>query len=209
METLQTTPQPETQPNKRYNEMTAVNIAKYILAYLGYEPMDGLKLIQLMYLADRENYNEDFFTITKDMALATNQGIILERTYELMNGAKGETDEWHKIVLDRNTNTFAFPDSFTEWDTCCISCTDIDVATKICDEFGDWTTKQLTKYTKNLPEWSLTENNTSRAITTEEILSSVGYTKGEIEVTIDQQYEDDLVTAAATKRRVERGKEND
>jgi hypothetical protein len=86
-----------------FNEKKAAQVAKYILYVLD-RPLEKEKLLQLMYLAERETIlkNEDNFNaLTEDSPITMAQGMGLRRIYNLIEGICEQLGHWAKyITLD-------------------------------------------------------------------------------------------------------------
>lgn len=83
----------------RYKEDRATQAAAYLLRLRG-KPMSYMKLIKLMYFADREALLTLGRPITYDRWVSMQHGPVLSRTYELVSDEPqpGEETYWHKHI---------------------------------------------------------------------------------------------------------------
>ena len=82
------------------DERKITQVAAYILNKAGGE-MHPIKLMSLMYLADRESYDKYGFSITGDDAIATIHGPALAYTMELITGTAIESSYWDSVICNR------------------------------------------------------------------------------------------------------------
>lgn len=116
--------------------------------------MSHLKLMKLLYLADRESMDQIDEPITADTPVSMKNGPVLSMTYDLM---KGETQSanWRRWVADIKDNEVELRhhvrsrDDFDE-----LSDFDIDILDKIWAEHGHKTRWDLVEFThKYCGEW--------------------------------------------------------
>ena len=83
----------------RYKEDRATQAAAYLLKLRG-KPMSYMKLIKLMYFADREALLTLGRPITYDRWVSMQHGPVLSRTYDLISDEPlpGEASYWHKHI---------------------------------------------------------------------------------------------------------------
>lgn len=129
-----------------FNELKTTQIAGYLL-FMADESMPDRKLLQLMYLADREEYDNYGSSITGDDVIATEKGIILSNTYDLINGYKSEINKWSDLIItNEENNTVSLnrplsPNDFTKMCEAYIKTLD-----KIFKQFGHLNLWILTNY---------------------------------------------------------------
>jgi len=75
-----------------FREKMTTDVAAYLLHKAG-GTMHFLKLVQLMYLADRAMFDRYGFSMTGNSPTATDEGLILSATFDLMLG-KTHSDHW-------------------------------------------------------------------------------------------------------------------
>lgn len=136
------------------NEEKVAQMAAYLLHRRGGQ-MSYLKLMKLLYLADRtsmERYDEP---MTDDAWVSMDKGPVLSNVLELMQGAStsGEWNRWVGEAPVQYEVSLAAQacerDTFDE-----LSDADIEILDQVWEEFGQMTRWQLVDYThKNCPEW--------------------------------------------------------
>lgn len=135
---------------------TAQAAARVLQSFDG--SLEVLKLMKLLYLADRRSLQQYHRTITGDRMVSMPFGPVLSTTLNLVNGDGPRDyrpwDEWvsdrkdHKVSLRREVINRSSLDELSD--------IDITVIDSICDEFGRLDRWQLSDYTHdpaNCPEW--------------------------------------------------------
>lgn len=133
-----------------FDERRAAQAAARLLAACGGE-MPYLKLIKLMYLAERRSMSDDGYSITGDRFFSMPKGPVLSRTLDLIKTRDHAPDAaWPKYVsapvgfrvrragADRR-------DGLSDYDC--------DVLDEVAAEFGQMSEWELVEYTHTLPEW--------------------------------------------------------
>lgn len=138
--------------------------------------MAALKLIKLMYLADRESMDRYGLPISFDSPVSMDHGPILSRTLDLINGfipsAKGGAD-WEAWIRGRDEYDVALARQFEGSDLDQLSEADRGVLEDVWSTFG-WMDKwQISDYThENCPEWENPQGS-SMPIPVERILRAL------------------------------------
>lgn len=138
-----------------YNERKAAQIAAWFLRQQGGR-MPHLKLIKLMYLADRQALAEHGFPLSGDSVVAMPHGPVLSLTLNYINGdlESGE-DGWEAWISDRENYEVALrerPQGHDKLDE--LSPADVDILTGVWKRFGGMTKFQISDYTHDhCPEW--------------------------------------------------------
>src|SRR5205823_9295848 len=60
--------------------------------------MSRLRLLKLLYIADRESIQETGFSITSDDVVAMEHGPVLSRTYDLIKGQGDDAPRWGRYI---------------------------------------------------------------------------------------------------------------
>jgi len=139
-----------------YNVRKLAQMAAYFLHRNGGAPMEHVKLMKLMYLADREAMNIYGFPISNDEYYSMRMGPVLSLTLDLMGGNEGveAQREWGEWVSDKeNYQVSLQKKEMTESDLDELADEEISVLRKIFDSFCDWTMNRLIDYTHTLKEW--------------------------------------------------------
>lgn len=159
-----------------YSERKAAQAAAWFL-----RQADGrlphLKLMKLMYLADRHAMAEMGFPITFDRVVAMRHGPVLSMTLDLINGdVESRDDGWEAWIGDRAEHEVALrerPVERRELDE--LSAAEIDVLGAVWNKFGQMSKWQLRDYTHDhCSEWHDPEGS-AFPITHESIFKALGY----------------------------------
>lgn len=163
-----------------FNEKRTAQAAAYFLHRAGGR-LPLLKLMKLMYLAERESLRAYGEPICGDKPVSMPNGPVLSRTYELMNGW-GSQDErgWNAWIEDRAGHDLALRDASMirspEMDLLELSDGDLEILDKVWAEFGHMGKFDLVAYTHSgaCPEWE-DPRGSSRPIPPSKLLRAVGY----------------------------------
>jgi len=145
--------------------------------------LDYIKLIKLLYLADRESLKESLQSITGDVYVSMKNGPVLSKVYDLIMGRfHNDTmqevwdkhfsrDEYDLIAKETNGS-----ESHGE-----LSAFEIQTLEKIYGQFEGYDSKEMIAYVhSNCPEWRRPKGPPI-PIQTKNILESIGRTPDEIE----------------------------
>lgn len=133
-------------------------------------PMKYLKLLKLLYIADKEMLLTCGIVITCDQYYAMPHGPVLSTTYDLIKGANlPESSIWRDYI--KNVNDYQVElvkDPGVEE----LSEADTDTLDHVYDEYGRWTSRQIENFTHKFPEWKNRPDavSTSVRFTPEDIL---------------------------------------
>ena len=139
--------------------------------------MSYLKLVKLLYLADREALNRWGFSITTDRYVAMEHGPVVSNTYSLMTSEEGEHAFWSQYITPPLGNyeialkSEAVPDGQ-------LSRAEQKLLTEIYGTFGTWNRWRVRDYTHSLAEWR-DPGKTSIPISIREILEAQGASEEE------------------------------
>ncbi len=164
-----------------FDERKAAQAAAHLL-HRHDGPMPYIKLIKLLYLADRRAFVETGHPVTGDRLVSMNNGPVLSTILDLIRQTGGlGRSVWHEYVSDpdaRFTVTATCPaeldavdDELSEYER--------DLLDAIFLEFGGANEWDLVDYTHTLPEWTDPQGS-SVAIDPKTILKSEGFTKKEV-----------------------------
>ena len=170
-----------------FDERKAAQAAACLLHRAGGK-LPLLKLMKLMYLAERLSLKRYGDTITGDAFVSMPHGPVLSMTYDHMNGALASEDGgWDTWVSDRADNAVALRDESMirtpEDDLTALSDTDLECLNDVWNEFGHWDKFKLRDYTHSsaCPEWE-DPKGSSRPIPHGRLLKAVGYGPKQVEV---------------------------
>jgi len=138
-----------------YDEAKTAQMAAFFLKKGGSE-MRYIKVIKLLYLAEREHLAVYHSPMTGDFLSSMNNGPILSITYNCIKNEAGSKDRsWKKWIEDKKGYFISLKNkinSVEELDE--LSESDIEILNKIWDEFGEMSWTDIIQYTHdNCPEW--------------------------------------------------------
>jgi len=162
-----------------FDEKRTAQAAAFFLHKAGGR-MPLLKLMKLLYLAERESYRIYGEPISGDQLVSMPHGPVLSLTLDMMNGWGGDAqDGWNHWVEDRSGHHVALraPDMLrSEQDLLALSDGDVEILGSTWERFGHLDAFALVEYTHSdaCPEWQ-DPHGSSIPIQTEHVLRAVGY----------------------------------
>ena len=174
-----------------YEEKAAQAAALFLLKAGG--PMPHLKLMKLLYIADRESYRRCGSPITGDVMVSMPHGPVLSRTYDLMKGAA--SGGWVRYVRRVNQYAVTLADGITE-ETFLgkLSQGDRWVIDDIWERYGRMNQWELRDLTHTFPEWE-DPRGSSRPIERYTLFRALGMSHEEAETLVEHCEEDDDMEA--------------
>ncbi|MGO4213848.1 Panacea domain-containing protein [Terriglobus sp. 2YAB30_2] len=159
-----------------FDEQKATEAAAYLLRLRGGR-MSYLKLIKLLYLADREALARWGFSISNDAHYSMPHGPVVSHTYNLMID---EVDKpfWSQYITPPLGN-YEIELTAAECPTDKLSRAEEKLLSEIFDKYGRMTRWQLRDFSHTLPEWH-DPDGSSAAISTREILAVQGVPEDDI-----------------------------
>lgn len=133
----------------QFHPETAVQGAAYLLQRLG-GGVDRVKLMKLLYLADREHFLKHGYPITGDMQHALPYGPVPTCTFSLLSGQDFENDYVERFVVQQGCQYRLVAD---RPDMTCLSESAVAVLEEVLSRFGSMQTWALVKATQALPEY--------------------------------------------------------
>lgn len=163
-----------------FDERKASQAAAFLLFRAGGR-LPVIKLIKLMYLAERLSLKRYGETLTGDRLVAMPHGPVLSYTYDLIQGAyEPSAGGWDTWVSDRAGHDVELNDKSMirspEDDLLALSESDLEVLSEVWGEFGHWDRFRLRDFTHSgaCPEWT-DPNGSSTPLTYRHVLSCLGY----------------------------------
>ncbi len=131
-----------------------------------------LKLVKLIYLADRESMAKSGAPITNDHFVAMKHGPVVSQTYNYIKG-EAESDEWSDLIRDRANHMVGLARDLKASDADELSKFELRVLDSIWDQFGAKNQWELVDWThENCDEWD-DPGDTSRTISHERIFKEL------------------------------------
>jgi uncharacterized phage-associated protein len=155
----------------RFNERKAAQAAAHLLKRRGGR-MHHLKLIKLLYLADRHVLAEQGRLITGDRLVSMDRGPVLSRVLDLITEDQQTAGAWREYVSPPSEFQVGLIQSNPEADE--LSQYELRVLDATFDEFGYMNRWDLVGLTHDLPEW-VNPNGSPVPIEPETILREEGW----------------------------------
>ena len=141
-----------------YNEKRTAHAAAFLLYQAG-GSLPTLKLLKLLYLAERASLQRFGEPIAGDRLVSMDQGPVMSLTYEHINGSRASVEGgWETWISERANHKVALqnPDSIKDpqTDLLELSRNDLEVLGDVWHQFGAFDRWALVEYThKHCPEW--------------------------------------------------------
>jgi len=156
--------------------------------------MPHMKLMKLMYLADREALGAHNSTISGDRLYSMRMGPVLSQTLDMMGGSfECDWGEWITPVMAGWRVGLQKEVAVKDLDE--LSEAEMDILQSVHNRFGDWDMNKLIAYTHTLKEWRDVGMGSS-PIAPKDIFESMGKDKDEIRARLLQLEEDAEIDAA-------------
>lgn len=139
-------------PHEWFNSKKVAQVAVYYSNKEG-SKIPVLKLVKLIYLADRKHMQLTGFPITNDRFVSMPQGPVNSVAYNYINGEIAD-ESWQQYMCQRSGNTVSAAARFEEEDLDELSDAEVETLSAVWDEFGGfdkWTIRNWTH--DNCPEW--------------------------------------------------------
>ncbi len=188
-------------PYLLFDEKKAAQAAAFFLHKAGgHLPL--IKLIKLLYLAERLSMQKFGDTITGDEFVSMPHGPVLSITYDHSNGnLRSAPGGWSSWIADREGHAVGLRDPSMirspEEDLLALSDTDLDCLYETWRQFGHWERFKLVDYTHSdaCPEWE-DPMGSSRPIPYARLLKAVGYNEAQVQAITRRLHDAKRVNAA-------------
>jgi uncharacterized phage-associated protein len=139
--------------------------------------MPYIKLIKLLYLADRRSLVETGYPITGARMVSMDHGPVLSEVLDLITWAPRTESAWWRYVSEPEGYAVSLcpPIEVSE-----LSEYEIELLTEVHEQYGSWDGWALVAYTHGLPEWT-DPQGTSLPIDARTILQDAGKSDEEIQ----------------------------
>lgn len=176
-----------------FRERKAAQIAAWFLERSKDQSMEVMKLVKLMYLADRQAMEAYGFPLTGDRPVSMQHGPVLSQTYDYINGGLDSgPDGWDCWISDREGRRLSLADR-KDFDLDELSPADERVLAAIWEKFGSMTSSQLRNFTHDrCPEWVDPEGS-SRPIPFARIFEALGLSQHDSAAAAERIEEQDRI----------------
>lgn len=163
----------------RFREEKATQAAARLLNLRGGR-MSYMKLIKLLYLAERESLTRFGAPLTYDSYVSMPYGPVLSATLDRINEPEMyENGYWEKYIGPKRNYEVALNDPKADAPRDQLSPAEEALIDEIFQRYGHMSRWELVEFTHTLPEWTDPEGS-SLPITPDEILLSEGYTEEDV-----------------------------
>ncbi|HDZ6746253.1 Panacea domain-containing protein [Mannheimia haemolytica] len=180
-----------------FDELKIAQATAYLLHKAG-GTMEHIKVMKLLYLADRLSWQRYGYSISNDEYYSLPYGPVLSNTLNLIRGEEAslyqKTSIWGEWIADKEDHKISLKKSVNTEDEYffdCLSESDTEILEEVFATFGNYKPFALVEYTHNpkyIPEWEDPQGR-SKPISLSTLLTKLGKTPSEIESILEQQAE--------------------
>jgi uncharacterized phage-associated protein len=165
----------------RFDFEKSLQAAGFLLELHG-DRMEYVRLLKLLYIADREMLAEAGAPITGDRAVAMNHGPVLSQVYDLIKGKAARAGEWaHSIRTTHHGVALRLPTARGK-----LNKAEVEKLQEVAERYQDDSEWDICGKTHLFPEWKTNfVPDTSTPIPWEEALTAQG--RADLIETVDQQ----------------------
>jgi uncharacterized phage-associated protein len=160
-----------------YDELKTAQAAAFLLRQAG-GSLPYIKLLKLLYLAERQSFRRFGTPLTGDNLVSMTHGPVLSQTYDHMKGARqscpGGWETWVADQADYMVSLTEHGRRAEQRDFGDLSRSDVAVLEQVWSEFGRMDKWALVDYTHTLPEWE-DPHGSSYPIEWMKLFEAVGY----------------------------------
>ena len=140
-------------------------------------PTDRLRLLKLLYIADREALKQRGVPILGGLMVAMKHGPLHSEVYDLIKGSHASEAEWSACFQSQGNSISMIHDP-GRMD---LSPFEIDLLNSVTDQYQDVDTWELSELTHGFQEWiNSFQKGTSRHIPSEQLLKALDFSHEEI-----------------------------
>ena len=166
----------------RFDYLKCLEAAGVLLSTTEIRTMGRMRLLKLLYLANRKSLIESGDPIVDDDAVAMAAGPVLSHTYDLIKGTEANARAqaaWKEYFEDVRPYLLRM---VAEPGTDHLSDYDVKTLKNTADEFKDMEDFDLSEYTHQFDEWRRNWDGKHNVapISAHDLLSAIGYTEQEI-----------------------------
>lgn len=178
-----------------FRQSKAAQAAAFLLERHG-GTLEHLKLVKMLYLADRLCLELHARSLLDDRRVAMKHGPVLSMTLDCINGRADTGSGWSELITRRSNNTvsLAIPAELISYSE--LSAVDREVLSEVYVRHGDTPTFKLVDFTHEggCPEWS-DPGDGARDISLDDVLREIGY---------DEEQRAELCSDIADQREIDR-----
>ena len=138
--------------------------------------MPYLKLLKLLYLADRESLLESEHAMTGDHYVSMKNGPVLSETYDFIKGQSNQSEYWQFHIQTNGYTTILVNDPGINE----LSPYDLGILDNVFSHYGNMNRWDIVELTHEFPEW-VNPGPTSKEIPLSKILQALGYQNKNLE----------------------------
>ena len=159
----------------RFNLDKTIQAAAYLIKRQSGCRENYMRLLKLLYLADRQSLKERGVPICGDTPFAMARGPVPSRTLDLIKGKDPQADKWRRFIETEGYDVRLESDP----GNLCLSRAEISILEKTAETFAPFDEWALVRWChKHIPEyennWKIRGEKKRRRIPLEDVLSSVG-----------------------------------
>jgi len=136
--------------------------------------MSYIKLMKLLYIAERTSIKENSFPILGDNLFSMDKGPILSATYDYMKKVQAEKNGWSKWVSQKQKSAVSLMRSYNPEDLDLLSKATLEILEEVWNRHGQMTQKEIVEHVHNFPEWKSSSGSFMK-IKYKELLNGLGY----------------------------------
>jgi len=155
----------------RFQFLKTAQAISTLLRFHNTKDMSYLRLLKVMYIADRESIRQTGHPITGDRVVAMERGPVLDSVYKLIKGEHVESPQWSEYF-----HTVGYRiEMIREPGNGRLSRGDVGILREVTKRYEDLDEWQMVDVTHEFPEWIANDpGKSSRVIPFEQILEAVG-----------------------------------
>jgi uncharacterized phage-associated protein len=136
--------------------------------------MSRLRLLKLLYIADRESLQERARDITGDRPVAMDHGPVLTATYDLIKGRDFLSPEWNKYFDNDGRDILLSADPGVDE----LSRAEIDKLQEVAQRFAERNDWDVAEYTHEFEEWKRNKpaRGSQKTIPLDDVFAATGLT---------------------------------
>lgn len=187
------------QKNSTFDVAKAAQVAAYFAACQGGN-INVLKLVKLIYLADRECMDKYGFPITYDRIVSMPNGPVNSLTLNYINGLMPNSEEWDRVITDRAQHEVGIAkENLAREELDQVSESELDILRETWKRFGHLNGFELADYThENCPEWT-DPNGSSFPIDYADVFKALGKSEARAHELADDIQEEQRIDAVFQK----------